>query len=54
MNNNNNLEGNRETEQNYLPQQGWDSEAIEDGTCDQLTQSPGYIFSGPVGELTIP
>lgn len=61
MNDSNHLEGNvrdscnTETEQCSFSQQGWDSaEAIEDATCNRLTQSPGYISSGPVGDLTTP
>jgi len=61
MNNNNHIEGNMrdscstETEQYSFSPEGWDSaKAAEDGTCSQLTLSPGYISSGPVRELSTP
>jgi len=44
-----------ETEQYSFSPEGWDSaKAAEDGTCSQLTLSPGYISSGPVRELSTP
>lgn len=46
---------NTETEEYSFPQKGWDSaEAIEDATCNQLTQRPGYTSSEPVREPTTP